>query len=554
MFTLLRGYQGAWLRGDLIAGVTVAAIAIPESLGYASIAGLPVQTGLYCALLPAVVFALLASSRQLVVGADSATAALVAAGAGAVAAAGSTQYVDAVAVLCLIVGVFLLVMALAKLGFLADLISQPVLTGFLAGVGVSLIIGKLPDVLGIKASGTTWDKLVDTVQGLGDINATSALLGLGVVVTMVGGAKVAPKVPAALVALVLFSLIAYLIDAEAKGVGMVGALPSGLPSFAFPSIDASEIARLSATAASIAVVVLAQSAAVARSFATKNGYKVEENADLYGLSLANAASAVTGGFAINGSPPRTAAGDGSGSRSQLVNIVMAVVIGLLLLFAAGVFAYVPSAVLDAIVLAIGIHLIKVGELKRIAQTRRAEFVTALLALVVVAFVGVEQGVLLAVVVSLVDRVRRQYHPPDEVLVLNGEVEPRLRSRISVPDEVLRGVVLYRFGTSLFFANANYFDERARDLLAKSEQPVRALIVDCAAMEDIDFTGAGVLRRLAEELKAHDGLVVLTELSAGALESAQQAGLDDVVTIVPRIEDVTEVVAARRAAGGGATDG
>lgn len=308
MFTLLRGYQTSWVRGDIVAGITVAAIAIPESLGYASIAGLPVLTGLYCALLPPLAFALIASSRQLVVGADSATAALVAAGAAAVATAGTAAYAGAVGVLGLIVAAFLLVMAAARLGFLADLISQPVLTGFLGGVGVSLIIGKLPAVLGIEASGSTWDKLVATVEGLGDINVTSALLGLGVVVTMVGGSRIAPKLPAALVALVFFSAVAAVVDAEAKGVAVVGALPAGLPSLSLPSITAGEVPRLAVTAASIALVVLAQSAAVARSFATKNGYRVDENADLVGLSAANAASAVTGGFAINGSPPRTAAG------------------------------------------------------------------------------------------------------------------------------------------------------------------------------------------------------------------------------------------------------
>ena len=410
MFTLLRGYSGSWLRGDLVAGVTVAAIAIPESLGYASIAGLPPQTGLYCALLPAILFALLASSRQLVVGADSATAAIVAAGAGTVAAVGSAQYAGSVAVLGLLTAAILLFMAVARLGFLADLISQPVLAGFLSGVGVSLIIGKLPSVLGIPASGSTWDKLVDTVTGLGQINWWSAALGLGVVAVMVGALRLPAAVPAALFGLVLFSVLANLLDAQSHGVAMVGALPPGLPSFAWPTIQTGELASLSTAAFSIAIVVLAQSTAVARGFGTKNGYKVDTNSDLVGLAAANAASAVTGGFAINGSPPRTAAGDGAGSKSQLVNITMAVVIGGLLLFGSGLFAYVPSTVLDGIVLGIGIHLLKITELRAIARVSKEELFAALLALVVVAFVGVEQGVLLAIIVALVERARRAYRP------------------------------------------------------------------------------------------------------------------------------------------------
>ncbi len=537
MFTLLRGYKPAWLRGDLVAGITVAAIAIPESLGYASIAGLPPQTGLYCALLPAVLFALLASSRQLVVGADSATAALVAAGAGAVAAAGTAQYAGAVGVLGLVTAVVLLVMALARLGFLADLISQPVLAGFLSGVGVSLIIGKLPDVLGIPASGSTWNKLVDTVTGLGSINWWSAALGLGVVAVMVGALRLPAAVPAALFALVVFSVLGNLIDSESHGVPMVGALPPGLPSFAWPSISGSEVARLSATALSIAVVVLAQSAAVARSFGTKNGYKVDTNSDLVGLSAANAASAVTGGFAINGSPPRTAAGDGSGSKSQLVNIVMAVVIGLLLMFGSGLFAYVPSTVLDGIVLGIGIHLLKISELRAVGRARREELLAALLALVVVAFVGVEQGVLLAVIVALIERARRYYRPEDEVTVRAGVVGAREEARFSaLPPGSLDGVLVYRFDAGLFFANSTHFDERIRALVEETDPRPTMLVVDAAAMSDIDVTGVNVLTRLAQDLSAHGVRVVLAEMGESAAQIVHDSGLDQIVTIVPRIED------------------
>lgn len=543
MFTLLRTFRIGNLRGDLVAGVTVAAIAIPESLGYAVIAGMPVQAGLYCALLPAVVFAFLASSRQLVVGADSATAAIVAAGAGAVAVVGTAQYGGAVALLGLITGALLVLMAVAKLGFLADLISQPVLTGFLAGVGVSLVIGKLPGVLGISASGTTWDKLVDTVTGLGSIDVPSAVLGLGVVLVMVLGERLVPKLPAALVAVVLFSLVGVAIDASAKGVAMVGALPPGLPSLALPSVSPGELTALLGTAASIAVVVLAQSAAVARSFGTKNGYRVDENADLVGLGAANAASGLTGGFAINGSPPRTAAGDGAGSRSQLVNLVMALVIGLLLVLGSGLFAYIPSPVLDGIVLAIGISLVKVGQLRAVGRARRAELVIALVALVVVAFVGVEQGVLLAVLLSLADRLSRQYRPWDEVLVHDGVVSDRLRRRVPqlTPDR-LEGVLVYRFGAQLFFENATFFEDRVEDLRHRATTPVRWLVLDAAAMEEVDFTGVGVLRRIAQELTAAGGGLVLTELSPSALETVRRTGLIDVVRVVPRLEDAADGMA------------
>ena len=537
--SLLSGYERQWLRGDLVAGVTVAAIAIPESLGYASIAGLPVQTGLYCALLPAVLFALIASTRQLVVGADSATAALVAAGAGAVVAAGTPAYASTVAVLGLLTAAILLLMAVARLGFLADLISQPVLAGFLSGVGVSLIIGKLPGMLGIKASGTTWDKLVTTVTNLGHVNATSALLALGVVASMLVMERVLPKLPAALLAVVVFSVVAALVDAQGRGVAMVGNVPAGLPGITIPTFSGGEVARLAASAAAIAVVILAQSAAVARSFATKNSYPDNTNQDLYGLAAANTGSALTGGFAINGSPPRTAAGDGAGSRSQLVNIVMALVIGVVLLFATGLFEYLPSPVLDGVVFAIGVGLVKVAQLRAIERIRLFEFGAAMLALVVVAFVGVEQGILLAVLVSLVDRLRREYEPHDEVLVSNGEVAPRLRDRVQ-PGTSTDGIVVYRFGTGLFFENAAHFDKRVRGLVDAATTPVHAVVLDAAAMDDIDYTGTEVLRRQATDFKARGTRLIIAELSEDAAGTVQRAGLGDVLTVVPRLEQAITV--------------
>lgn len=538
MFTLVRGYRREWLRGDIVAGVTVAAIAIPESLGYATIAGLPVQTGLYCALLPAVAFALIASSRQLVVGADSATAALVAAGAASVAAAGTPEYAGAVAILGLMVAVLLLLMAVARLGFLADLISQPVLTGFLSGVGISLIIGKLPEVLGIPASGTTWNKLVDTITGLSEINPASALLGLGVVLTMIGYLKLPPRIPAALFAVIAFSVIGVLIDAADRGVEMVGALPPGLPSVAIPSsVPAGAVPHLAATAASIAIVILAQSAAVARSFATKNNYPLNVTDDLAALSAANAGSALTGGFAVNGSPPRTAAGDSSGSRSQMVNIVMAAVIALLLVAGSGLFAYVPYPVLDAVVLGIGIHLIKVADLRKVARSRRVEFANAILCMLVVAFVGVEQGILLAVVVALIDRLRRQSRPSGDLLIYNDEINPRLRGRVTIPPERLEGLLMYRFGTNLFFGNANYFEEQVDHARQASQDPITTLVLDCAAMDDIDYTGTEVLRRLGREFSSSGGHVVLVELADRPLATVRRTHLDDDVVVVPRMEQL-----------------
>ena len=535
--SVLNGYQKSWLRGDVVAGITVAAIAIPESLGYAKIAGLPIQTGLYCALLPALMFALIGSSRQLVVGADSATAALVAAGAGLVAAQGTAEYASAVGVLAILTAVFLLLFAVAKLEFLADLISQPVLAGFLSGVGVSLIIGNLSGMLGVPASGSTWDKLTQTLSELDQANWTTAALAFGTVIVMLGLEERMPKLPAALVSLTLFSVVAVVIDAAASGVESVGAIPAGLPGFTVPEFQSGEFATLAASAFSIAVVILAQSAAVARSFAQKNGYTDSVKGDLVGLSAANLASAFTSGFAINGSPPRTAAGDSSGSKGQVVNIAMAVTVALVLLFLTGLFEYIPSGVLDAVVFTIGIKLVKVGTLRAVGRTSRPEFLVAIVTLLAVAFVGVEQGIFLAIILSLIDRLRRQYHPHDAVLLSDGKVIPRLESRVKLPAPgQLDDVLVYRFNAPLFFENATFFGERVRAELARTETPVKVLVIDAAAMPDIDYTGAQTLAELGRELRGTGAELVLTEVSDAILHRIATTGIDTDLTVVPRLED------------------
>lgn len=541
-----RTYRREWLRGDIVAGITVASICIPESLGYADIVGLPLQTGLYTALVPAIVFAVLASSRQLVVGADSATAALVAAGAGAVVAATAPGYSGAVAVLSVMTGALLVLMAVLRLGFLADLISAPVLSGFLSGVGVSLVIGKLPGMLGIDATGSTWDKLVAPWRNIDAISWTSAALSAGVVAIMLIGERVHWRLPAALAGLVTMSVVAAGIDAADRGVAMVGAIPPGLPSVELPSIGPGELATMLPFAAAIAVVVLAQSAAVARSFGAKNNYRIDENADLLALGAANAVSGVTGGFAVNGSPPRTSAGDKAGGRSQVVNLVMALVVGLILLFATGLFAYIPAPVLDAVVFAIGIGLIQVAQLRSIASCRRAEFATAMVALAVVAFVGVKEGVLLAVLISLADRLRRQYRPADVVLAEPGHVDPRLARRIGPRRPIPEDVVVFRYGTSLFFENASYFTDRIHSVLRSAQGPVHLLVLDLAAMSDLDYTGVQTLQRMARDLDPRGVHVVITELAPSVSWLVVTSGLEDLVQVVPRLEDAVFAPRGQRA--------
>jgi len=523
----VKGYSFEKFRPDLLAGLTVTAICVPESLGYAGIVGLPPQTGLYCALFPAIIYALMASSPQLVVGADSATASLVAAGAVAVTGTSSAEYPGVVALLVLMAGLALAAMSLARLGFLADLIGRPVLTGFLSGIGVYLIITKLGAVLGLKVSGSPLDQLVKVAKEIGSANWWCAALGALTIVIYLVFERLLPKLPAALVAIVAASLVAGLIDASAHGVAAVGAVPAGLPSFRLPNVALADVVRLLGASAGVAFVVLAQSAAVSRSFAGKYEQRVDTNIDLLGLGAANAVSALSGGFAINGSPPRTAASDGAGGRTPVVNLVMALCIGLILLFLTGLFEYLPAVVLDALVMGIGIRLIAVGELEKIYRARRSEFAVSILALLVVALVGVEQGLVVAVVLALGDRLRRQYHPHDEVYVLDGQVEPKFQRRFPRVLDGLDGVLVYRFSSSLFFENSDYFDTRVRTLLAQFKGPVRTVVLDARAIADIDYTAGQMLTRLRADLHDKGCDLVFTEGAAELRAALQAEGLGDV---------------------------
>lgn len=503
-FSNMAGYKLTWLKKDFIAALVVTAIAIPESLGFAIIVGLPVQTGLYCALVAPIVFAALTSSKRLVVGADSATAALVAAGAATLAVAGTAEYSNAIAVLGLVTAALLALMSLLRFGFMADLISRPVLIGFVSGVGVQLLIGKMPEMLGLSAHGALLDKLFYTIAHISAVNIFAAILSLCVVAIVVVGWRY--KYPGALIALVLAIVAAKLLDLERFGVDMVGIVPAGLPSLQIPSISLDDVLTLLPTAFSIAIVILAQSLAVIRSAAATHEEKVNDNQDLMALGAANAVSALVGGFAINGSPPRTSAGEMAGGRSQLVNVIMAGLIGVVLVVATGLFEYVPSACLAAIVFTIGLHLIKFEEIIKIATMRKREFFIALIALVAVALLGVQKGIMLAVLLSLIERLRSQYHPYEDILLIDGEYTEWSKARFAHGRNAVRppeGLIAYRFEGALFFENASYFLERATAILASAKKPVSGFILDASAITDIDYTAAQAMSRFISQLNADD---------------------------------------------------
>lgn len=526
---ILKKYNLRDLRRDLLAALVVTAIAVPESLGLAAIVGLPPQTGLYTALLAPLVYALFASSRRLIVGADSATAALVASGAGLVAAAGTSGYVSAVVLIGVIVGFVLIMLALLRFSFLADLISRPVLLGLLAGVGLQLIIGQLPYMLGLEASGSLLHQLTGVVSQIGQVNGMTLMISvLSVGLIFLLGRT---RYPGALAAILAATVFAIIFNVSSYHVQLIGALPVGLPNMVWPNFSLGDLATLLPTTLAIALVIVAQSSAVAREQAAENDETLDVRRDMLALGGANLASAITQGFAVNGSPPRTLASRLYGGHTRMVNVYMSVMIGALVLYGGGLFSSVPQAALAAIVFSIGVYLIRMSELEKIWQSHKMEFWVAMIALAGVAIFGVRQGVLIAVIVSLMERLQRQYHPHDQVLLRDNElsewardrVDPRHHHDLNVP-----GLLVYSFESSLFFENISYFNSRLVLAIEQAKQPVECVVIDAGAIDDIDYTAVENLRDLARRLKVKHVRLGFAHVSPVLRRQFDEYGVTDLV--------------------------
>jgi len=524
---------------EVVAGITLAALAIPEVMGYTSIAGMPVITGLYTILLPVLAFAVFGSSRHLVVGADSATAAVMAAGLVGMAAVGSSQYVALAGALALIAAVLLLLARLVGLGFIADFLSRTVLVGFLTGVGIQVACGQVgglfgvPEGKGVTIASHTFDntigKLVTTLGNLGDISWSTTAVSAAVLVVILGAKFVTKKVPGALIAVIGAIAVSWHWDLAAHGVTTLGDVPGGLPSIARPDIAWSQVPGLMGTAISIVVLVLAQSAATSRAYAAKYNDAFDENVDLVGLGAASLAAGLTGTFVVNGSPTKTQMVDSAGGRSQLSQTTMALVVAIVLLFLTGPLSYMPKAVLAAVVFLIGIELVDLAGMERILRVRKDEFIVATLTAAVVVLVGVEQGIVIAIVASIIDHIRRSYRPPTAVL----EPEPSGRGFTGAPAvpaaRTEDGLVVYRFAASLYYANATWFSQEVLAFVHdEAAGTVRWLCLDLSALPDIDYTGAETLRQLHAELDAAGVRLVFADTLAETRAELDRFGISDLV--------------------------
>ncbi len=499
-----------WFRGirpitrsrvvqDAIAGVQLAALSIPQALGYTKIAGTPVVTGFYTLLLPPLGFAAFGSSRYLVVAADSATAAILAGGLAALAPLASPRYVALASLVALMTAALLLLARLLKLGFLADFLSQTVLVGFLTGVGFQVGIAVLGEMLGIPVhSRSTVFQLAEVVRGLPKLHPLTLLVSAGVVFLIFAFHRLAPRIPGPLIAVVGAIVASALFHLSSRGVQVIGPVTGGLPGLGLPRVSWHDAAVLIPLAASCVVVIVAQSAATARVYAMRHHQTLDENADLAGLVLANVAAGFSGTFVVNGSPTQTEMVESSGGRSQIAQMTMAVVVGIALLLLTRPLEDLPRCALGAIVFVIAVRLVDLRGLREILRESPGEYAVALMTACVVVLVGVEQGIILAMVVSLLRVVRHSYHPHTGVLVQTDaggwQTLPVLPGTVTEP-----GMAIYRFGAPLFYANANRFSEEVSRLVLGEDSGVRWVIVDSEAMTNIDYSAAGVVRDLYRDL-------------------------------------------------------
>jgi len=530
LHTLLH-YERGWLRGDLLAGVTVAAYLIPQVMAYAEIAGLAPIVGLWAILTPLLVYALLGSSRQLSVGPESTTALMTGAGLGALlgAAGGSERWSEVAALMAIAVGLVCLVGWLFRLGFLANLLSRPVLVGYLAGIAVLMITSQLGKVPGLSLTGETvaavwWSLLTQ----LAEVHLPTVLLAASVGAALVAFRHWRPTWPGPLICMLAAAGCVYWFGLTAVGIQVIGPVPQGLPSPRVPRLDDLPVISLFPYALGIAVVGYSDNVLTARAFADKRKQSIDSNQELLALGTANVLNGFTNGFPVSSSGSRTVIGDAMGSRTQLHSLVCLAMVVAALLVLGPVLAWFPSAALGALVIYAACRLIDGAELRRIARFRRSELFLALATTAAVLVVGVLGGIGLAIALSVLDLIRRIASPHDGVL---GYV-PGLAGMHDVDDypsaTQVPGLVVYRYDSPLFFANAENFLTRAMSAVDAAQPECRWFVLNAEANVEVDLTSVDTLEALRERLAARDITFAMARVKFELREQLEAAGFVQLV--------------------------
>jgi sulfate permease, SulP family len=521
-------YRSGTLRRDLLAGVTVAALGIPAALAYSEIAGLSPVIGLYALLLPAIAYTFFGSSRQLIVGPESALSAMV--GTALIPlTADPDQRASLAALLALLVGGAFLGAMVARLGWIADYFSRPVLIGYLHGIAVVLVIGQLGKLLGLSVSGETPPaQLIEVIREITDLSWITLAVGLASLVLLLLARWVSSKFPGALVVVILAIAVSAIVGLADKGVAVVGHIPAGLPNIEFPDIRLRDIFTLLPAAVGIFFVGFASQILAARSFAGRHGQHIYANTELAAMGTANLVAGISQGLPVGASDSRTAVNDQMGARTQISGLLSAVVIALVLLFLTAPIQYLPKATLGAVIVMAALGLIDFDDWKGIARVSRVEVAIAVITMVGVVTVGVLRALLLAIALSVFDAVRRSASPHDAVLGYVERLDRYADVRVHPSARIVPGVLVYRLDDRLFFANANYVKGRIREAIAGARTPVRWLVFDAEALNHVDATGVRMLTELIEALREESITFVLARLHSPSSERLRDAGVLDLI--------------------------
>jgi sulfate permease, SulP family len=524
---LLRHYERGWLRPDVLAGAGVAAYLIPQVMAYAEVAGLPAIVGLWAICVALLCYALLGSSRQLSVGPESTTALMTAAVVGPLAAGDPARYAALAAALALVVGGLCLVARVARLGVLAELLSKPVLIGYLAGIAVLMIVSQLGKITGVPVSGdSTIAEVSSFVRGIDQLQPATVLLAAAVLALLLVIHGRFPRAPAPLIGMLVAAAAVGLLDLEDRGVLLVGDIPGGLPAVALPAVGLTDLFDLLAPALGVMIVAYVDNVLTARAFATRNGYRIDPNQELLALGVTNLAVGCTQGFPVSSSGSRTVVGDALGSRSQLHSLVALASVVVALLFLRPLLGSFPTAALGAIVVYAALRLIDLAEFRRIARFRRSELLLALATTVGVLALGVLPGILVAVGLSIADLLRRVAHPHDGVLgFVDGiagmhDIDDHPGARL-VP-----GLVVYRYDSPLFFANAEDLRSRALAAVLAAPTPTEWFVLNAESNVEVDLTSLDAVEELRAELVRRGVVFAMARVKQDLLVPLEAAGLVD----------------------------
>ena len=532
IFHWLPNYRRAWLKGDLIAGLSVWALMVPTSLGYATISGVPVQYGLYAAAAGLIGFALFTTSKQVTQGPSSSTAAVLGAAVLAVASSGSDEAVQLAASIVFVAGALFIIMYVLKMGWISDFLAASVLTGFTFGVAINVAAGELFKITGTESGGSnTWGKLWTWLSELTDADATTVVVGGAALILVFGLAIYAPRLPGALIAVILGILATLAFDLGDRGVQLIAEVPSGLPAVVFPDFDyiADNFATIIAGAVGLLLIGFSVTTAAVRDYATKHNYRVDINEELLAQGVSNVSSAFVQGVFVNGSLSKSPVNDQAGARSQLSNLFQAVLIILTLLFLAPMFSELPEAVLGAIIIeAVVRGMMDVPEMKRLYAVKRVEFWVAVAALLGVLTFGILQGVFIGVGLSLLWLVGASALPAVPELGRRKGTQAFYDLKNHPDGETYPGLAIIRFDGGLFFVNSGALADHVREIRIREEPGLNGMILSMEGVDFIDSEGADTIKSMAEAGRQRNIDLHLTRVKPQVAEVLERDGILDVI--------------------------